>query len=599
MALLTLAVLGGALSAWTVLDRGWVPHDEGTLGIAAERVLHGDLPHRDFSDPYTGGLSYWHALAMRVFGVSFMAPRYALFVAFALWLPAIWWLARRACGRRWATIITIIAACWSLPIYPAAMPSWYLMFLCTWVVVALERWHASRHAGWLLLTGLLCGIAVTVKQTGLYLVAGTLLGVLFCNQDAARLQWPHGRPAGRTDPFILLLLATLGALVLKLLWGLLGSGELLHLVAPISAILALAAMREWRLTNPEAPRWGALLRDVGLLVTAAAVPVLLFLVPYAGHGGFGDLYAGVIGEGIRRIATLRREMPAAENLLLAVWPVYLLLLVAAFSGKRRALQLAALAGTIVLLVLSFRGRGWYMRMWFFSLSVLPVTSAALLVAGYRAWRRQRALDPVLLALAGITAFQALNQFPFSAPVYYVFVAPLAVVTAAAAAAHFRALPRVRLGFLLLAGFGVFLRLGSIYNLGVFPAWWDFTHRLAVQRAGLLMAAPDSARYTHALELVARHRADGSVFAGPQLPAVYFLTGTRSPGRDSYSMFSQPVADSTELPRAFNPAAANVIVINTSPADLPALGPDVYRWLAVRYPWGESFDGFEVRWRAPR
>jgi hypothetical protein len=38
--------------------RGWVPHDEGRLGQSAERILVGELPHRDFDDPYTGGLSY-------------------------------------------------------------------------------------------------------------------------------------------------------------------------------------------------------------------------------------------------------------------------------------------------------------------------------------------------------------------------------------------------------------------------------------------------------------------------------------------------------------------------------------------------------------
>jgi hypothetical protein len=40
------------------LRQGWIPHDEGTLGLSAERVLRGDLPHRDFDEVYTGGLSY-------------------------------------------------------------------------------------------------------------------------------------------------------------------------------------------------------------------------------------------------------------------------------------------------------------------------------------------------------------------------------------------------------------------------------------------------------------------------------------------------------------------------------------------------------------
>ena len=51
------------------VKRGWVPHDEGTLGLSAERVLQGQLPHRDFDD-YTGGLTFVHALAFRLFGIN-------------------------------------------------------------------------------------------------------------------------------------------------------------------------------------------------------------------------------------------------------------------------------------------------------------------------------------------------------------------------------------------------------------------------------------------------------------------------------------------------------------------------------------------------
>ena len=55
---------------------------EGTLAQSAERILAGELPHRDFVERYTGGLSYLNAFAFRVFGVQLLAMRYALFVAF-------------------------------------------------------------------------------------------------------------------------------------------------------------------------------------------------------------------------------------------------------------------------------------------------------------------------------------------------------------------------------------------------------------------------------------------------------------------------------------------------------------------------------------
>lgn len=599
LASLALSVLGGTLSIWTVLDRGWVPFDEGTIAQAAERVLHGQLPHLDFTDPYSGGLAFLHAVAMRVFGVSLMAPRFALFMAFTLWLPAVWWLAMRSCGRRWAVVITIVSAWWSLPIYPAAMPTWYLLFMGTWIVVALARWHESRRTYWLALVGALCGLAVTVKQTGLFLVAGALLGMLFCEQEDTRRRWPDGKPAGRTDAIVVLLLATLGALVLALMWGRINSGELLHLVAPIGGLLVLAALREWRLTDDGVRRWRSLGQSAGIVVLAAAIPVFLFLLPYVRHGALGDLFDGTVGQGVKRLTDLNRGMRTAGTLVRAAWLVYIVLLVEAFSGRRRTLRIVAFACGCVLLLLSFRSIEGYRRLWFFGTSVLPLAIAAVVVAGYRAWDTRRALDPILLALAGITALQALNQFPYSAPNYFGYVAPLAILTAGVAAAHFHALPRMRTAFLLLAGFGAFLRLGSVHNIGAYPAWWDFSHRLAVPRGGLLVTRPDSVRYSRMLDLVASHRAGGTVFAGPELPEVYFLSGTTSPGRDSYSLFSSAVSDSAQLPQAFDAAAASVIVIKTHTMFARPLGDDVYRWLAIRYPQSESVDTLEVRWRAPR
>src|SRR5258708_39275629 len=76
------------------LRRGWVPHDEGILGQAAERVLQGEMPHRDFNDPYTGGLSYLDGAAFRLFGVNLLVLRYVLFVFFLSCVAAAYTAAR-------------------------------------------------------------------------------------------------------------------------------------------------------------------------------------------------------------------------------------------------------------------------------------------------------------------------------------------------------------------------------------------------------------------------------------------------------------------------------------------------------------------------
>ena len=596
---LVVAVAAGALSIWTVLDRGWVPFDEGTIAQAAERVMHGQLPHRDFTDPYTGGLPYLHALAMRLFGVSLMAPRYALFIAFLLWLPAVWWLARRACGSGWAVVITILAAWWSLPVYPAAMPTWYLLFFATWIVVALERWYVTRTVRWLAVIGLLCGVAITVKQTGLYLLAGGLLGILFCEQEQTRHRW-NGLPAGRTDNVVLFLLALLGALVVKLLSVGIGSGELLHLLLPICGVLALAALREGRLSDAGVRRRLALLQAAAVVAAGAAVPIAVFLLPYLRHGGLDELFRGAVGAGIVRIVALHLAMRPAGTLLIAVLPVYGVLVIEVLARERRVLRVIAAVLGVALLWYSIRSVGGYRRLWYFGTSLLPLAVGASVAAGYRAWRANRPIDPVLLALTAVTVFHALNQFPYPAPNYYAYVAPLAILCAAAAAAHYRMLPRLYTAILILGGFsGVVLRLGSVHNVGGYPAWWDYDHRLAMPRGGLRVTSYDSARYGRVVDLVSMHRNGGALHAGPELPEVYFLTATTSPGPDSYSLFAAAVLDSTQLTGAFDVTASDVIVIKRQPMFGAPLAQDVYQWLANRYPLEERIDTLEVRWRAPR
>src|SRR3954469_8360315 len=82
-----------AVSLWDAaenLNRGWIRHDDGALGQMAERVLHGESPHRGFNEIYTGALDYPHALAFMLFGTTFTSLRLLLFAAFLLLLPGVY-----------------------------------------------------------------------------------------------------------------------------------------------------------------------------------------------------------------------------------------------------------------------------------------------------------------------------------------------------------------------------------------------------------------------------------------------------------------------------------------------------------------------------
>ena len=597
---LAVAMEVSSVTTWAQLDQGWVPLDEGTIAGAAEHVLRGALPHVDFTYPYTGGLPFFHAFAMRLFGVTLMAPRYALFAAFLCWLPAVWWLARRMCGNHWAALITIVAAWWSVTIYSAAMPSWYLLFLATWIVVAIERWSSTGLDRWLVVAGVAAGTGIIIKQTGLYLLAGALLGMLLCEQEQRFFRRDGGDAhvaARRTDPLVLLVLVGVSVAVAVLLGARLnGSGELLELVLPIGAILLLAASREVGLSEPGTHRLRRLMRLVVTICAAAAIPVLLLTARYSSAGAGHALFAGAVHDGLANVPLLQSSLPPAWTILAHALPVYAILALEYQAVQRWWAPVFGGLAAIGAVGGAFASHHVYLAIWYFGLSLLPTAIVVAALSARQAWRHNTPMDPIVLVVAAMSAMLSLNQYPYSAPNYFAYVAPLAILTAALVAARYQALPRLVFGGVALSAFaGVVLRVGSVHTVGVNSTWWDDNHRLAMPRGGLRVPASDSAQYTDLFRIVTEHRGSGSMYAGPELPETYFLFGIRSPLREVYRFVPVGTIDSTQMGQFFDTTAVRVVLINHAPLFLAPIAPSVQAWLAIRYPRSERVGSIEARW----
>src|SRR5271169_6320255 len=96
------------------LKRGWIPWDIGAAAQSADRVLHGDLPHVNYTDIYTGGLAFLNAMAFRYLGENFATPRIVLFCFFLGWIPAVYWIASEFAPGWVAGCLTFLAVAWSL-----------------------------------------------------------------------------------------------------------------------------------------------------------------------------------------------------------------------------------------------------------------------------------------------------------------------------------------------------------------------------------------------------------------------------------------------------------------------------------------------------
>lgn len=608
---LVVAILGLACVyvAW-LLDRGWIPHDDGLLAQEAERILLGERPHIDFQDPYTGALAYWHALALRLFGVHLLSLRVMLFLSVLPFLAATFALLRRFVGPRWAALAAVGAVVWGPPNYPASMPTWYNLFLAVVALLAFFRFLESGRQGWLVWAGVAAGVSTLFKLVGVFSLAGLLLALFFCSSWVAR---PSREMPGRSRRTAFL--ASTGALVYTvLLIRLVTSGEvtaahLFHYLVPGIGLGMGVAGASWTRTagGEGTPTGGALLWRRSLaLVTGFAIPVGMFAVPYAVSGTFIDLWHGVVVLPQRRFA-FASGAPFPLRRILPSLPLFLLAGLAAWGPMRwrpRALRLlVALLGSVLLLgsVDPVFGAAWY------GLRSLPT----LLVVGglvalgirLRMLGRADAPDPAVLRAASVFAMLgtfSMVQFPFTGPVYFFYVAPL-LPLAGAALLTLTDAPSTRRLMATILLFGTIFAVtwvnhASLLGLGAgrFEARAEDV-RLAIERGRIRVSSEHKAVYE---ELVATVRAvtrSPFIYVTPDAPEVYFLSGLRNPTPVFYDFFAEQEGRTEQILQALEREGINVVVLNTALRFSPPPPARLIEALETRYGSARMVGPFIVRW----
>ncbi len=609
----TLALLWACATVVVALlvNRYWIPLDDGTLAQSAERVFLGELPHRDFGDPYTGLNAMLGAAAFRFFGVGLASLRIPLVAGFALWLPAVWLLARRHLPPGAALLAASAAAATSVLAYPAAMPTWFTLFVITWGAWMLCRVLDGGHRVWLAGAGALAGLAVLFKVVGLYFVAAALLALARRRADGTRIY------AGVTAVGTLAFLALLGALVLR------GRGlaNAYQFFLPAVGIVALlvadtraagggrgapsetaAAMDDGRLAGGLGP----LATDGVLLTLGFLAPLGLFLVPYAASGSVGAWMEGVFLMPARRWAYASSPPGPAWTVVPGIAAVVLAAVAARLSHRaerRLTLALAVLLAVAlaaddaldgaVIEALWYAVRGW-----------MPALVAAVAVAAWLPGRvpgvtgdtGPSAAGPVprsvatfaLLATAGLWG---LVQFPWASPAYFFYTAPLVVLATAAATTT----AVVRRGPVMAFLTAIYLFLGVGYVAGVASSG---TTELGGPRGGIRVPESDASRYGELALLVRSRAAGGGVWAGPDAPEVYFLSGVRNPTPTLYEFLDRVPMTPDGLATLLDSRDVRVAVLNTRPLFSQPLDPRILEHLVREFPRSRTLGPYVVRWREP-
>jgi hypothetical protein len=202
-----------------------------------------------------------------------------------------------------------------------------------------------------------------------------------------------------------------------------------------------------------------------------------------------------------------------------------------------------------------------------------------------------------LAAAGLCS---LVQFPYAAPIYSCYVAPLAFLAMVALLRQFPAIPRSLL-VTLWAGYLLFAVLrvtpGFIHNMGFRYQPEMQTQTLDLPRAGgLRVDAQSAAVYSRLIPLIQQHAGAGEIYAGRDCPEVYFLAGYRNPTPDIYDFLRGQAGSSEPVLQMLDARAIRVVVLNLNPPFSGMVPGDLQRAIAERFPNEQQVGNFEVRWR---
>lgn len=637
-----LTFLLAAVYGVAFVHRGWIPFDEGMLGQAADRVLHGELPHRDFDDTYTGGLSYLHALAFQLLGERLSSPRWVLYGFFLLTVPVLYGLARRVAVPWVAALVTLLAVVLSLPNYFAAMPSWYHLFGSVFGTWALLRYLDSNHSRWLLLAGVCGGLITIIKISGLSYLSAALLFLVYHEQQSwQRKHAPTGGAGTGSWAFggFKLLALTLFLVLHRTFIGTVNSGmDLLFFVLPDAALSLIILAGEWQLgPTPFWPRLKRLVKLIGPVLLSFSMVVSVLVVFYSLQGALADLYRGVLVLPGLRKDFAQEPLPSLGMMLLCVPWIFFLLAVGQPSLRiwMRPLlpMLIALLAVIVGWVYSqFVYHAYQTQrvetlaaafdlanahfLYQYVFAILRHTTPVLMLFGgvYLFVKSapaeafpNAALDGIpgkrreeLFLLLAMAAQMALLQYPFALPMYFLYGSPLVVLAWLYAMESQPAAPR-RLHLVVLIFYFfyavIWLNTTRTGHTGVIYERADLVP-LSLRRADLEVQRGNVVEYQELIAAIQAIVKPGEpIWASPDCPEVYFLSETRNPTRTLFDFFEEGERDRTErIVTMLQRLQVRVVVINEEPRFSPKIDPEFQGAIERNWPEQRRIGDFTLRWQ---
>ena len=342
----------------------------------------------------------------------------------------------------------------------------------------------------------------------------------------------------------------------------------------------------------------ALFETLGPFALGALLPVAAYVVFLLWMGALPQTIEGVLVKPFRRMDSAMMHPPPPTALVFSM--VLGLLLVRWASGRGAAVLAIVCAGLSAFVVYASGGSpGIYgmgiLAVW--GLPLLAAAGAAWLVITRGSGAEDRSADAAMVITA-IACTTLLVEFPFAAPIYLLYTIPLAMLALTAVVRAAGRTP-VRLQF-VVAGFILVFGLvrvtpGSVESFGSRFVPTDETVRLKLERGGLRVRATDAQRYEALIGAVQELANGRTLWAGPDAPEVYFLSGVPNQTRTLFD-FLDVTAGKVPLIERVRDARATLVVLNLRPDFSTAPDPATVDALRADFPNVRGVPGFLVFWR---
>lgn len=252
--------------AYTVMPYAWWGPDDGAYAHVAERILAGDILHRDVQDFHGGYVNFINAAALALFGNDILSLRWPLVFLTALQTGLAYAFTRKHFGRLPALFTAACLGILTYALNPAPSANWYALsyFIFLALVLASDWRNPALKA---IIAGFLIGLIFFIRQpTGVFAGIGALLVLLMQTSE----QPAEEKPRALAGAFVLgACFFVLGAYLMKAAnW----SGLLLFGLCPMIALAAAIAFKAntpWRKTAVLCARLGG-----GALL--AAIPLIIY-----------------------------------------------------------------------------------------------------------------------------------------------------------------------------------------------------------------------------------------------------------------------------------------------------------------------------------